>query len=246
MINDETRRKLREIQLDDMITILDQQIESNAYAGMNFEERVRVIVDYVYERKQMNQIKGLIKRAKFRLPDAEIRNIYYTKRKLDKELILELSTCNFIFANKDVIFQGFTGSGKSYLACALGKEACKQGIRTRYIRLPDLLEECEETKQKAGTTGRLLKKYTNYKLLILDEWLTSELSDDNLHFIFELSERRLDTGATMFCTQYKVENWHSRLGGGVMADSILDRIIHGSYKVYSGDLNMRELLSLSD
>lgn len=75
---------------------------------------------------------------------------------------------------------------------------------------------------------------------VLDEWLLNDLSDEELHFLFELVERRYEESATIFCTQYKVEDWHARLGGGVLADSIMDRIVHKSFRAYSGNLNMRE------
>jgi len=78
-------------------------------------------------------------------------------------------------------------------------------------------------------------------LLLLDEWLLDDLSYAKLHFIFELIEHRYDETATTFCTKYKVEDWHARLGGGILADSIMDRIIHNAVRVFSGNLNMREL-----
>jgi hypothetical protein len=90
---------------------------------------------------------------------------------------------------------------------------------------------------------KLLKKYSNYTLLILDEWLIQTPSEPQLHFLFELIERRYDENATIFCTQYKFEDWHARLGGGVLADSIMDRVVHRTISVYSGDLNMREFLA---
>lgn len=97
--------------------------------------------------------------------------MYYTDRNIDRTQLTELSTCQFIANNRNISFQGFTGSGKSFLACAIGREACKQGIRTRYIRIPDLLMEREDALEEKQGMLKLLKKYSNYKLLILDEWL---------------------------------------------------------------------------
>ena len=241
MINDETRRKLREMNLEEMITILDMQNDDNTYAGLPFDDRIKMMVDYIYQEKYNAKVKRLLKQAHFRIPNAETRDIYYTDRGLDRELMLELATCQFIHTGSNVIFQGFTGSGKSYLACAVGRQACKQGIQTRYIRIPDLFMLRDEAVEERMGIGKLLKKCSNYKLLLLDEWLLSDYSDDELHFVFELLERRYGESSTIFCTQYKVEDWHARLGGGVLADSIMDRIIHKSFRVYSGNINMREL-----
>ncbi len=202
-----------------------------------------MLVDYVFQEKYNGKVKRLLKQARFRIPNAEILDIYYPDRGLNRDLLLELSTCQFVHNYSNIILQGFTGSGKSYLACSIGRQACKQSIRTRYIRIPDLLMERDETAAEKRGIGKLLTKYSNYKLLLLDEWLLNDYSDEKLHFLFELIERRYDAASTIFCTQYKLEDWHGRLGGGVLADSIMDRIIHKSFQLYSGDINMREFLS---
>src|SRR5665647_256885 len=178
MINDETRRKLREMSMEEMIFALDLQSSDNAYTAMSFDDRIKRLVDYVYQEKYNGKVKRLLKQARFRIPNAEVRDIHYSERGLDKELLLELSTCQFIHNNSNVIFQGFTGSGKSFLACSLGRQACKQGIRTRYIRIPDLLMSRDEAAEQKRGVGRLLKLYNNYKLLVLDEWLLTDLSDE--------------------------------------------------------------------
>ena len=87
--------------------------------------------------------------------------------------------------------------------------------------------------------SKLLKKYGNCKLLILDEWLLDNLNDDEQSFIFELMERRHDVSSTIFCSQFRIEDWHSKLGGGAMADAILDRIVHNAITIETGAMNMR-------
>ena len=243
MINDETRRKLREMALEEMITALDLQNKDNVYTNLPFDERIKMLVDYIYQEKYNGKVKRLLSQARFRIPNAEIHDIYYTDRGLDRDLLLELSTCQFMHNHSNIIFQGFTGSGKSFLACSIGRQACKQSIRTRYIQIPDLLMERDEAAQEKMGMGKLLTKYSRYRLLLLDEWLLNDYSDQELHFLFELIERRYDAASTIFCTQYKLEDWHGRLGGGVLADSIMDRIIHKSHQFYSGNINMREFLA---
>lgn len=246
MINEETRRKLRELSLEEMIAALDIQASDTRYSTLPFDERIKMMVDYVYQEKYTSKVKRLMKGARFRIPAADIHEIYYVDRHLDKEQLLALSNCQFISDAKNIVFRGFTGSGKSFLACALGREACKKGIRTRYIRLPDLLMEWEEAQTQPHGVPKLLKKYSNYTLLILDEWLIQIPTEPQLHFLFELIERRYDESSTIFCTQYKFEDWHARLGGGILADSIMDRVVHRTIPVYSGDLNMREFLASHD
>jgi DNA replication protein DnaC len=157
--------------------------------------------------------------------------------------MLELGTCEFMEKYKNIVFQGFTGSGKTYLACAIGKQACKQQYRTRYIRIPDLLMEYDEYRLIPTGTQKLLKKYSAYHLLILDEWLLEETSNDERYFLFELIERRYGAASTIFCTQFRKEDWHGRLGGGTQADAIMDRIVHDAINIDTGTLNMREYYS---
>src|SRR5208283_4780068 len=193
MINEETRRKLREMCLEDMIIAIDRQDSDLAYSSLPFDDRMKLLVDYTYQEKYNDKVKRLLNQAKFRIPASEINDIYYQDRGLDKSLLLSLGTCAFIRTNSNIVFQGFTGSGKSYLACCIGKQACKQGIRTRYIRLPDLLVLRDEAANGRQGVTKILDRFSKYCLLVLDEWLFEDLSEEELHFIFELMERRHDT-----------------------------------------------------
>ena len=130
MLNTETRRKLRELNLEEMIQLIDQQEKHAHTMHLTFEERFETIVDHVHQEKYNKKIHGLIRRAKFRIPNADVTGMYFEERKINRQLFQELSTCHFIENNMNVIFAGFTGSGKTYCACALGKEASKLSIRT--------------------------------------------------------------------------------------------------------------------
>jgi len=240
MINEETKRKLGELNLDDAVKALEMQQQDNNYTSMSFDERIQCMVDYVYQENYNKTVQRLMKRAVFRIPKAEMNSIFYDGRKLNKDALLELGTCQFIGKNTNVVFQGFTGSGKTFLSCALGKQACKQKIRTMYKRLPDLLVEFSESTLVPQATKKLLKKYSSPGLLIIDEWLLEDISLDEQHFILELIERRHDESSTIFCTQYKKEDWHARLGGEMHAEAILDRIVHNTVWIETGSMNMRE------
>jgi DNA replication protein DnaC len=240
MINDETKRKLRALNLSEIISALEMQNKDANCVALPFDERFQRVTDYLYQEKYNAKIQRLIQLSKFRLPKAEVNTIYYDGRGLDREAITELSTAQFVHNNTNIIFQGFTGSGKTFLACALGKQACKQQVRTRYVRLPDLLEEHDEASVVKRSGKQLLKRYSGYGLLILDEWLLGDISEAEQHFLFELIERRHDSVPTIFCTQYRQEDWHMRLGGGVHADAIMDRIVHNAVWIETGSLNMRE------
>lgn len=204
------------------------------------------MVDYLYQEKYNSKIQRLIKSAKFRFPQADIHSIYFEGRTINRDAVIELGTCQFISNKQSVVLQGYTGSGKTYLACSLGKEACRHQVKTKYIRLPDILMDYGDSKLVAGQEKKLITRYSKIPLLIIDEWLMADISSDELHFLFELTERRSDTTSTIFCTQYSKKDWLKKLGGGVYAEAIVDRYAYNTTWIETGKTNMREYCSRCD
>ncbi|KAB1640408.1 ATP-binding protein [Gulosibacter chungangensis] len=189
----------------------------------------------------------MIRRAGLRYPNADLRRLdLVCERGLDQELIAQLSGCGFIERKQNVVFQGFTGSGKSYLGCALAKQACQHRIRAHYIRMPDLAEAWALAKDKSHGTTTFLKKYAAFTLLVIDEWLLDHPDEAMRSMLLELLERRYGNGSTVFCTQYAQKDWHQRLGSGVHADAIMDRIVHNTIWVETGSYNMREHTAMNE
>lgn len=135
MLSEETRRKLREMNFGELVEALDLQEKQPEYMALTFDERMNLAVDYTYSAKYNSKVHRLINAAKFRIADAALANVYYEKRGLDKDLILTLGNCGFIEKNQPVVFNGFTGSGKSYLACAIGRQARKTKCSITVSRL---------------------------------------------------------------------------------------------------------------
>lgn len=244
MISDESRRKLRELSLEAFIEALDhQELHVSEYASMPFDQRLDLVIDDCYTRKNNDRAKRLLRYAKLRYPDADIHSLYYDGRDLDKNQILLLATGSFIEVPRNIVINGFTGTGKTYLACAFGKEACRHLHRSRYIRMPDLLEMFNLSEQTGRSISSTVTKLANYHVLIVDEWLLDIPSEREIKYLLEVFEKRYDQWPTIFCTQYKISEWHPRLGGGVIADAILDRIVHNSEIISLGSKNMREFYS---
>lgn len=240
MLDPETRRKVRELKVPGLLDAIDMVGTDDSYAALSFEDKVKVLVDYSYQEAMNAKVERLIRQAHLRLPQADISNIDYEGRPISRDLVLELGTSQFVSAATDVILEGFTGTGKSHLACALGKQACKHGIRTLYIRMPDMLAYRAEKLAAGWPEKRVLNRFAGYKVLILDEHLIDKPTTDQMHFLLELTERRYDNSSTIYCSQYPVEDWHRRMGGGAHAESVLDRIVHNAVRVQMGDVNMRE------
>ena len=176
---------------------------------------------------------------------------YTSGRKLNKGLITRLATCEYISDYRNMFITGATGSGKTYMACAFGMEACKQYYSTKYVRLPDILIDLEMARN-GDTYKKVMAKYANPQLLVIDEWLLLKPNENERRDIFELLHRRRKKSSTIFCSQYRADGWYEQLGGNdtPLADAILDRIVHDAYKINiesldpSRDISMREVYGL--
>ena len=218
-----------------------------------FEDRFGMLADIEYISRKNNKLKRLIHNANFDQPEASVMDINYTSgRKLNKLLIQRMATCEYISEHHNLFITGATGSGKTYMACAFGMEACKQYYSTRYIRLPDYLMELEAAKSE-NCYAKVLDKYAKPLLLIIDEWLLLKPTNDEQRCILELLHRRRRKSSTIFCSQYQKEGWYEQLGGNSspLADAILDRIVHDSYIINiesadpTKDISMREVYGLN-
>ena len=241
MISEATMDKLREMQLDTMAQTLKNQEKDSACASLSFDERLGLLVDAEWCTRKSRKLTRLIRGAQLHFPNACIENIeYHADRKLDKVLITKLSTCAYIQEKHNIIILGATGAGKTYLACAFGIAACRNFLRVKYVRLPDLLNEFAVARG-TGTYQKLMNQYRRADLLILDEWLLLPLKDAEARDILEIVEARHQRGSTIFLSQFSTAGWHTKIGQSTIADAILDRIVHDSYEIFiDGKDSMRK------
>ncbi len=247
-----TTDKLIEMRLTAMADALRTQQDDPQMKEICFDDRLAMLVDIEYSSRKSNRLKRLIRNAGFDQPTASVVDINYTSgRKLNRDLINRIASCEYISDYRNVVITGATGSGKTYMACAFGMEACKQYYKTQYVRLPDLLIDFEMSRND-GTYKKVLAKYANPLLLILDEWLLFKPSEAEQKYILELLHHRRKRSSTIFCSQYSYEGWYEQLGGDAspLADAILDRIKHDSYIINiksvdpARDISMREVYGL--
>ena len=252
MINQITTDKLITMRLTAMADAFRIQMKDPTMKDIPFEDRFGLLVDVEYTSRKNNRLKRLIRSAELEQSDASVLGIDYTSgRKLNKALISRLATCEYIVEHRNVFINGATGSGKTYMACAFGMEACKQYYTVKYIRLPDLLLDLEAARN-GDSFLKTLSKYTKPTLLIIDEWLLLKLTEFESKNLFELIHKRRKKTSTIFCSQFKEEGWYDRLGGddNPLADAIMDRIVYDAYKINiegidpAKDLSMREVYGL--
>ena len=224
MTNQSTIDKLIEMRLTAMADAFRIQMDDPAMKEVPFEDRFGMLVDVEYSNRKNNRLKRLIRQAEFEQPDASIAAIdYHSGRKLNKALINRLATCEYITEYRNIFITGATGSGKTYMACAFGMEACKHYYSVRYVRLPDLLLDLQAARDN-GTFSTVLKKYTKPIVLILDEWLLLKLTEAEARNLFELIHKRRKKSSTIFCSQFRESEWYQQIcdGESTLADAIMD------------------------
>ncbi|MCD4712771.1 MAG: IS21-like element helper ATPase IstB [Clostridiales bacterium] len=246
MTNESTINKLIEMRLTAMADAFRIQLNDNALNSLSFEERLGLLVDVEYTSRKNNRFHRLIRLAKFDQPHASIAYLNYTSsRLLNKNQINKIATCDYITNRHNVIIMGATGAGKSYLACALGMEACKRLYSVKYIRLPELLSELAIARGE-GNFKKVFNQYKKAQLLIIDEWMLVSLTENEARDTFEVIHARHKRTSTIFCSQFSPVGWHKKIGEDTIADAILDRIVHDSYDIEihnkpgQNDYSMRE------
>ena len=223
MLNEMTMTKLRSMNLQSLGDAFHDQLTGKDCEQMPFEDRFGLLVDLEWTRRENNRLKRLIKKALFPIRNACLEDLDFTNRDIDKNLIASLSTCNYIFEQRNLLIFGPTGGGKTYLATALGMAAVRKKLAAKYYRTPELLTELSIARSE-GNIRKLIKQLTKFTLLILDEWMLFPLAENEARDIFDLIEYRKDFGAMIICSQFEIKGWHSKIGETCVADAICDRI----------------------
>ena len=246
MLSESTINKLFEMRLNSMAQTFRDQITSDVYASMPFEERFGLLVDSEWYRRRNNRLTRLIKKAEYVYPHACIEDINYTpSRHLDKGQIARLSSSNYIQECNNVIILGATGTGKSYISCALGVAANRSFYSAKYIRLPELFSELAIARGE-GNYQKVIKEYKTVKLLILDDWLLLKLNDMEARDLLEIVEARYRRDSTIFCSQFEVTGWFQKIGNETLADAICDRIAHNAYTIILEGESLRKVKKISE
>jgi DNA replication protein DnaC len=239
MLHEQTFEKLYALQLTGMAEALKDQMGRADMDGLAFEERFSMLVDAQHLFRENKRMKRLLENAKLKLA-ASMEDIdYRSPRGLDKSVMLSLGSCDWVRKHRNVIIVGPTGSGKTYLSCALAHKACREGMTAFYLRTPKLYYTLAMARAD-GSYARVLARLARTSVLILDDLGMAALTDSERGDLLEVIEDRHGSASTIITSQLPVEHWHEVIGDPTIADALLDRLVHNAHKINLKGESMRK------
>ena len=237
--------KLNQLKLYGIVEAWTEQTQATMYASLSFEERLSLLVDREMTVRDNRRLTNLLRGARLRYSSACPEEIdFRTPRGLSKEVILSLMQNGWVKGKQNVIITGPTGSGKTFIACALANSACRSGHSAYYIRLPRLLQELHIARGD-GSYGKLLTRLAKYTILLSDDWGLAKLGDKERRDVLEVLEDRHGITSTIVASQIPTEKWHDAIGDPTIADAVLDRLVHNAHMITMSSKaeSMRKLMS---
>ena len=239
MLHQPTLDKLQELKLAGMLRAYQEQEQLPESQALNFEERLGLLVDRELTERANRRLTTRLRFARLR-QDACLEDIDFRHpRGLDRSVMLGLADCRWIAHHDNCLIVGPTGAGKTYLACALGQQACREGYSVRYLRLPRLLSELIIARGD-GRYPKVLAELARADLIVLDDWGTAALAPEQCRELLEILEDRYQRRSTLVASQLPIANWHEYLGDPTLADAILDRLIHNAHAITLKGESMRK------
>ena len=244
MLTEQTIDIMRSLRLTGMLEALEEQYKMPKINDLSFDERLGLLIDAERCHRENKRLLRYHRAAKFRYSQACIEDVDYApRRKLAKSVVLQLASCRWIKEHQNVIVTGATGVGKSYLACALGVQACRKGYKTIYRRAPRLFDELALA-HADGTFTRLLNQFAKTDLIIIDDFGMSPIKAAERRDLLEIIEDRDNTRSTIVAGQLPADDWYDYLNEPTTADAICDRLIHNSHKIELKGPSKRKELAL--
>jgi len=231
MLTNPTTETLKSLKLFGMLEALEEQQQTPGIQGLSFEERFALLVDRERLYRDNRRRTRLLRGARLKVSEASLEDVNYkAARGLDKRQIATLATGEWIRRAQNLLITGATGSGKTWIACALAQQTCRQGDSVLYYRVPRLIEELRIS-HGDGSYIKFLKSLSKASLIVLDDWGLTALSGQDRADLLEILDDRVNTGSTLIASQLPVDTWHAYLGEPTLADAILDRVVHHSHRI---------------
>jgi DNA replication protein DnaC len=239
MLNHPTLEKLHALRLGGMAKAFEEQLQMDNIDALSTEERLGLMADREITERDSRRLKSRLRKAKLR-HHASVEDIDYRhRRRLDKSVMVKLTTSQWLREQLNVLITGPTGIGKSWLACALAHKACRDGFTAVYARLPRFFRELAIAKGD-GSYYKLLTALAKTDLLVLDDLGAGDLTNEQRRDLLEILEDRYARRSTLITSQFPVDHWHETIGDPTLADAILDRLVHNAYKLELKGDSMRK------
>ncbi len=230
MLNQATLEKMQAMRLGAMVEGIEEQGRSSQYAELTFEERLGMLVDAEWTAREQRKLTRRLRSAKLRYPASFEEIDFKVSRGLDRQVVLALGSGRWVEEHQNLIISGPTGTGKSFLACALAERACRRGFTSAYLRGPRLIQDLAVARGD-GSYSRLLAKLAKFHLLVIDDWLLTSLKESDRRDLLEVIEDRNERRSTLLATQLPVTAWHEAIGEPTLADAICDRLLHRAHRI---------------